>query len=66
MKEVTRIMTITITQIETVPSSEPYNYDMRDFKEFAAAMRVVLDVDNVDISNVQYFEREVEDGKERQ
>ena len=64
MREVTRIITLSITEVKKMEGNDPLNTDLRDFKEFAEATRVVLDVDDVNISNVQYFEREVEDGKE--
>ena len=64
MKEVTRITTLEITEIQSVSGTEPYNMESSDFQRFADAMRDTLGVDNVDVANVQYFEREVESHEE--
>ncbi len=64
MREVTRVLTLDITQIEIVENDDDgYNFDQNEFNAFAAALRDVLEADNVSISNIKYFEREVKDGE---
>lgn len=57
MKTVTRIMTIQITQIEkNIPDDAEYMDDLACYRGFAEAMKNDLNVDDVNVTDVQFFE----------
>lgn len=60
MKIVTRIITLQITQIEkNVPDDAEYNNDLTLYRGFAEALKKELNVDDVNVTAVQYFEQYV-------